>query len=180
MEGRMMSEFVGALKDAYEIKMRLIDDTFKLRSTEAYEAKWTELAETLHTNGLDPFSYIQFVFDFCGEKLDGFYLNLVLSSKMVSKFKAQLPKHNAALKVSMKLQVDHVESRLKGGDTIEQVLADDYAPVNAALRFALAWSEKKYELAEPFRGAAEIVMTFEPYIRQLLNPWLPDDMKGKP
>lgn len=173
----LLSACAGALKDAYQAKMRMLEPEFQLFSGPEAELKWEALAKRLIDARLDPFGYVQYCFDFCGEHLDGFYVPVVISARMVERYKARLPEHEAELAESVKYQFEHVTGRLDRGESVTAILTDPHAPVNVAVRFAMASALQDAELAARFKPDAVYLLTFEPHLKKLLGKWLPEELK---
>lgn len=171
----LISLYVGALKDAYTAKMRLLDATYRQTFAGAAERKWEDLAGLLIANQLDPFGYVQYVFDFCGEHLDGFYVSVVTSAKMVSRYKVRLPEHERKVALELELQIKHVNDRVGRGERVLDILTDFTAPVNVAVRYAMAVALQQDELAARFKPDAVCLLVFEPCLKRLLGKWLPKE-----
>jgi len=175
-DDEILSAYVGALKDAYETKMRLLDETFRMHSGPKAEAKWGMLAGLLLARQLDPAGYMQYVFDFCCEHLDGFYIPVVTSLKMVERYAARLPEHQKQLAKSVQYQIAHVNDRIGRGESLVDILTDANAPVNAAVRYAMACALQDPALAAEFKPEAKYLLVFEPHLKKLLGAWLPKEM----
>jgi hypothetical protein len=175
MDEQTLAAYVGALKDAYTVKMQLLDSSFELPGSSAADKKWSVLATLLADRGLNPFGYIQFVFDFCGEHLDGFYMNVVASERMVEQYRRKLPEHNAKLEESVAYQIEHVRDRLGNGECLDGILNDPNAPVNVAVRLAMAAALSRDDLVKQFEADAKYLLVFEPHLKVLLGKWLPKE-----
>ena len=168
----LVDAFVDALKEALLAKRRRYRP--ELRSTNKFDDMMKRTALVLIDHECDPFRFVNYVFDLFIEKHDDVYPNMLCSDWAIGKFLSESPKFEHQVELTVKLMADHVKTRLGRGDTFDEVLTDAHAPLSALFRFALAHSEKRPDLADRFRRAAEEQLFFEPLYRKFLGKWLPE------
>jgi hypothetical protein len=140
--------------------------------------RWRRLAEVLAADGTDPYAYVQWVFDLLVEGHADVYANQVTSLAMAGEFIQYRPEQKARLRRLVALQADNLQQRLDRGDRIEDVLGDDLEQMSAVFRCAAASSQGLSELSGRFREQARRQVMFEPFYRELLGKWLPQEVMG--
>lgn len=173
--GYLLDAYIDALKEALLLKRRRYRP--ELRKTEKHDALWRRAALFLIDQECDPFRYIEWAFAQFISKHDDVYPGMVTADWCLSKFVQEAPSHEHELGLRVKLAAEHVKFRIQKGATLEEVLTDPSAPLSPVFRFALAWSEKRYELAERLREDAQEALFFEPGYKKILSAWLPEEWR---
>jgi len=168
----LLSAYVDALKEALFARRRRYRPELWL--TNKFDDVMEQTALVLIDNNCDPFRFVNYVFDLFIEKHDDVYPNMLCSSWAISKFLEANPKFEHQLELKVRLMADHVKTRLERGETLDEIVTDEHAPLTALFVFALVHSEKRADLAGRFSQAAEEQLFFEPLYRKFLGQWLPE------
>jgi hypothetical protein len=170
----LLDAYVDALKEALLMKRRRYRP--EIRQTPKYDNLWTRAALILIDNKCDPFRFINFAFDMFIDKHDDVYPTMVVSDYCMARFIEENPKYEHQLKLRVKLQAEYVKHRLDSGETLDEILLDEDSSLSSLFKFALAYSEKRQDLAERFRAAAVELLFFEPLYKTILGSWLPKEL----
>ena len=168
----LLAAYVDSLKEALLMKRRRYRP--ELRATNRFDDMFERAALVLIDHKCDPFRFVNYAFELFIEKHDDVYPNMLCSDWALSKFIAENPKFEHQLELRVQLMADHVKARLNRGESLDEIVTDEHAPLTSLFKFALAHSEKRPDLAERFRRAAEEQLFFEPLYRKFLGQWLPE------
>lgn len=171
----LIAAYVDSLQSAFTVlKQRLRPD---FRGVGNHEPeRWEACARLLHAAGLDPFAFMQFSFDTFAAFSHDVFPRMVLSPNMVERFKEEAPAREEKIELICRIQAEYLKRALDSGSTLEEELLNKNTTYSALFRFAVAWSQKKYELASRFRADAQRMLTFEPLYKKFLGKWLPEEM----
>lgn len=133
------------------------------------------LAELLQCNKIDPYSYVNFVFNIFVRQTGDVYFEMIASPKMVKSYAEDRPMNDDILRRRVASQYELVESEKGRGRTIHDVLTDYKLQLSAVIRYSIAWTVGDEELCDLFRQDAERMMLFEPLYRELLKDALPEE-----
>lgn len=168
-------QYIAALQQAYtELRKVLIGkDTY---FSVAEDVKWKPIAKILCEQGGDPYAYIRYVFDSLVRYKGDVFPNMITSVARVWEFIGTRAERLKDLTILMGLQTDAIRTRIKNGWSLDDIFEDPTIGLSPAVRFALAWSEKRFDLAEEWRERAREQIRFEPAYRELLRAWLPEEL----
>ena len=119
--------------------------------------------------GVDPYTYVLFVYDLCSEHMDWVPINMVASSKTVQRFILDRPSREAELQLILASQSDYVRTHLENGERMEEILCDPDAPLSAVFRYAVALTMELQDIANNCKESAEEMLLFEPMYGVLLE-----------
>jgi hypothetical protein len=168
----LLFAYVDSLKEALLLRRRRYRPGLLL--TNEFDEMMKRTALVLIDHNCDPFRYVNYVFNLFIDKHDDVYPTMLCSAWAINKFLEANLNFEHQLELSVKLMADHVKIRMERGDTFDEIVTDEHAPLTALFRFALAHSEKRADLAERFKKAAEEQLFFEPLYRKFLGQWLPE------
>jgi len=170
-----LDEYTNSLVDAYSRLKKRIRPDYAGRVRDF--TKWRAAGEKLLKLKLNPYAYIQFVFDIMLRNHPDVYVDMVLSHKMIDSFLEKQPELNEKARLMFRLQAEDLKGKVSNGYTLREVLLDEYNGYQSVFRFATAWSEGLTDIAEKYRNSAERALLFEPIWRELLKPWLPKELQ---
>lgn len=139
------------------------------------QAKIKCLAEDLYHNKIDPYNYVNFVFNAFVRLTGDVFFDMIASPKMVKSYVEDRPMNDDIIRRRVSSQYALVENEKAKGRTIHEILTDYQLQINAVIRFAIAWTVGDDELCDLFRQDAERMMLFEPLYRELLKDALPEE-----
>lgn len=174
-EEEKLDMYVRRLMDAYVRLRRRLKPTFHKLGNPRMKA-WVDCANCLLISQLDPYQYMQWVFDKITVYRPDVYENEATSVKMVNAFANEKDNINDRLELEVKLQAAKIKTLLDSGEKLENLLNNPLYELSAPIRFATAWSEGMKELAEQFRLAASEAIMFRPHYAVALKEFLPEDM----
>jgi hypothetical protein len=174
-EEALIDEYTNCLVDAFtRLKKRIRPD---YRNGVRDFTKWRVAAKMLHGFSLDPYTYVQFVFDVMLLNHPDVFVDMVLSPKMIRAFLVEQPKLQEQARLMVELQVRKLKVKLDGGNALKDILLDELNGLMPVFRFATAWSEGLPEIAAKYRESAERTLLFQPVYKELLRPWLPKELQ---
>ena len=171
--GVAVGQYIKALQSAFsELRKILIDKTTYFNPAD--DAKWKPAAELLLDNQGDPHAYVRYVFDVLVRFKGDVFVNMVTSIPRVQEFLGKRTERLEDLKQRVGLQAEAIKCRITNGWTLDDIFEDPTIGLSPVVRFALAWSEGRGDLAEPWRERARENIRFEPAYREILKTWLPE------
>jgi hypothetical protein len=173
----IVATYVDALKDAYKrLRVRYRTDFRGLG--ERYDKALKPVAEALDSHKIDPYPYMQFIFDHLAYKNMDVYPKMICSLNWVNRFLESRPERNEEIQLLINLQSKVIERRLNSGENLQNILLDPHAELSVVFRYAVACSQGEDKLAKLFEKDAVTMLVFEPLYKQYLWDWLPEHARN--
>ncbi len=176
LKEEILDLYVDCLKAAYTQLRRRIIPEFKGPGSRL-DHKWRHLAQVLSAESMDPYAYVRFAFERFLSGNPDVYVEVITSPKMANEFIKERPKIKEEIRQSVATQAEKLRQRLAAGFSLEKLLTDEHIGFSPVFRFATAWSEKKFDIAERYKADAMRQLNFEPLYRELFKPWLPKELQ---
>ena len=174
---KLLALYIEALKEAFTTLKRRYRSDFQSVGRRD-DPRWRQCAQLLLEKGIDPFAYMNFVFDSMTKFNHDVFPTTAVSPAMAARYEEERPARETQVRLIVKLQAEELKRRIDNGESLPEVLEDPLAQLSAVMRFAAAWSEKRFDLAAKFREDAERMLAFEPLYRKLLADWLPEELSN--
>ncbi len=170
ISGRDYLAGVVALKRSYVMLQKRYRPDIKHAGGD--ESRWQAAAKMLLANSCDPYGYMAYAFEIFIQK-GTVVPNMVTSLKIVERYVLEKPDLDAELELLIQLQANLVQTYLRNGVSLPEILGNTKLEMSAVFRYALAYSEKLYDLAVRFEEDAKRMLVFKPAYRHILAKWLP-------
>lgn len=167
---------VDALRAAYMKIRQRWDRRFRAVGS-GFNEKARKFAALLLAKEVNPYNYVQFVWDLHARHTGDIYDAMLLSESNLNRYLESRPETEDHLRLLVRLQFNVLERELKSGRQLRDVLVDRHLELSAVFRFAAAWAAREADLCEMFREQAECMLLFEPAYRRLLEHALPEELR---
>lgn len=169
----IVATYVDALKDAYKrLRMRYRTD-FRGLGTR-YDEALKPVASALDMHKIDPYPYMQFIFDALALKHMDVYPKMICSLNWINRYLESRPDREEEVRLLIELQSKVIEARLNSGEDLKDILLDARADLSVVFRYAVAHSQGEDKLALEFEEDALRMLIFEPLYKKHLWEWLPE------
>jgi len=172
---RKLELFTKRLIEAYVHLRHKLKPSYT-RMTKPNYLLWNRAADELIHYGIDPYQYVQWVFDTVTCYRPDVYDREVTSIKFIHAYNKQLPEIEDRIELEVELHAKKIKTLLNTGEKLESILTNELYELSPVVRFATAWSEGLKELADQLRPAAEEMLMFRPFYAKVLKDWLPKEM----
>lgn len=169
---QLIQAYVECLKTAYsQLRKRWRPDYRGVG--DATDHRFRAIAEILASKSMDPYAYVQYVFEHITPTHPDVHVNQVTSVMLATKYLEYRPIQEAKIRRGVYLNADKLKTRIGEGYTLEQALSDPYNHFTPVFAYAMACSKNDKELAAKFKDDAIEMLQFEPLYTELLGKWLP-------
>lgn len=175
-DNAVIATIYSCLKTTYLMLRKRRAKTKAYRVSAKYDIGFWELAKTLQGLSISPHEYMEWCFDQLLDRHDDVYGDMVIDPFMVARYQEGAPARNRELELIAGLQAALIKKREERGENLDAILLDEKASISAVMRFAVAHSRGRFDLAENFREDAAEQIMFRPHYKVVLGKFLPKEM----
>lgn len=174
-----VEQLAARLLDVYVQRRKLNRRFYKPPHTS--ERLFKQLAKLVFEKDIDGVHFVTWAYNFFSEatKCNDVFVNQIASPKTVQIYMDRAPTsksdRESDLRLKLQLQNDVIDTELRLGRELSDILVDYTLAIGAVLRYVFASQSGIDDLAEKFREGAELEIRLNPLYREILGDKLPPE-----